>query len=287
MPETTLTQLSDHVYWMTPGAPDRPSLAAVVGGFTLMLDAGASVAHTRLFLDALAAAGVAAPSSVALTHWHWDHVFGAEILPRPLIAHEATAEVLVRMAGYDWSDTALDQRVATGAEIASCAEDIKLELPEPRRVNIALPDTVFSNRLDLNLGDGVTCQIVHVGGDHAADSCVMYIPSDHVLFLGDCLYPAIYAPAYYYTTRRLFPLLDTVSAFDAAIYIEGHGGEAMSKAAFRALADKMRLAGTLVDSIGADERAVLAAYQTQTGQTPDEDMREIVTDFVTGLTAEG
>ena len=30
MPETTLTQLSDHVYWMTPGAPDRPSLAAVV-----------------------------------------------------------------------------------------------------------------------------------------------------------------------------------------------------------------------------------------------------------------
>ncbi len=287
MPETTLTRISDHVHWMTPGAPDRPSLCAVTGPqTTLMLDAGASVAHTRLFLDAIAAAGVEAPRYVALTHWHWDHVFGADALPVTLIAHADTAAALKTLADYDWSDAALDRRVAMGEEIAFCADNIKIELPEPRRVSIVLPDVVFRDRLELRLGDDITCQIQHVGGDHAADSCVMYVQSDRVLFLGDCLYPAIYAPAHYYTTRRLFPILDTLSAFDADIYIEGHTGEAMDKAAFRALADKLRITGTLVDAIGADVQAVLSAYQAQTGQTPDEETQEIVTDFVTGLTAE-
>ncbi|MBE0689630.1 MAG: MBL fold metallo-hydrolase [Anaerolineae bacterium] len=288
MPETILTRISDHVHWMTPGAPDRPSLCAVAGSqTTLMLDAAASVAHMRLFLDAIAAAGVKSPRYIALTHWHWDHVFGAEVLPVPLIAHADTAEALERMAGYDWGDVALDQRVATGEEIAFCADNIKIELPEPRRVSIVLPDVVFRERLEMRMGGDVTCQIQHVGGDHAADSCIVYVQPDRVLFLGDCLYPAIYAPAHYYTTRRLFPILDAISTFDADIYIEGHGGEAMSKAGFQALADKLRLTGTLVDAIGADVPTVLAAYQAQTGQTPDEETQEIVTDFVTGLTAEG
>ena len=49
MTETTLTQLTDHCYWMSPGKPDRPSLGAVVGDqFTLLLDAGASAAHAQL-----------------------------------------------------------------------------------------------------------------------------------------------------------------------------------------------------------------------------------------------
>ena len=53
------------MYWLPPAKPDRPSLCAVVGEHaTLMLDAGASDAHARLFLDALAAEGVAPPIAV-------------------------------------------------------------------------------------------------------------------------------------------------------------------------------------------------------------------------------
>jgi glyoxylase-like metal-dependent hydrolase (beta-lactamase superfamily II) len=69
VPETTLSKISDHVYWMSPGAPDRPSLGAVVGTrHTLLLDGGASAAHARLFLDALRAEGVPPPRYLALTH---------------------------------------------------------------------------------------------------------------------------------------------------------------------------------------------------------------------------
>src|SRR5215218_7181263 len=110
-----LCRISDRVYWMPPGPPDRPSLCAVVGDRrTLMLDAGASSAHARRFLDGLSAEGVAPPSYVALTHSHWDHVFGAAEFDAHVIAQALTAETLIELAATDWSDEALDRRVVAG-----------------------------------------------------------------------------------------------------------------------------------------------------------------------------
>lgn len=49
---SVLTKIAEHLYWMPPGAPDRPSVCGVVGDRrTVMLDAGSSSAHTRGFLD--------------------------------------------------------------------------------------------------------------------------------------------------------------------------------------------------------------------------------------------
>ncbi|MCC7446471.1 MAG: MBL fold metallo-hydrolase [Anaerolineae bacterium] len=279
MPETTLMQISDHVYWLSPGKPDRPSLCAVVGTQrSLLLDAGASAAHIRLLLDSLASVGVSLPHYVALTHWHWDHVFGAAMLGLPMIAHTLTADQVNVLATYDWSDAALDQRVSSGEEIAFCADNIKLELPEPRRVQIITPDIIFQDSLEFRLGD-VTCHLQHVGGDHAADSCVAYIAPDRVLFLGDCLYDAIYAPTRHYTTRQLFPLLDKLRAFDAEQYVEGHNPTVMTRAEFIAMTDKMRQAGTLVEQIGPDEAVVLA----QLDQPVDEDTAYFVKAFIAGI----
>ena len=74
---SALAQITDHVYWMPPGPPDRPSLCGVVGDRrTLMLDAGSSTAHTRAFLDALLVASGTRPSAVVYTHSDWDHVLG-------------------------------------------------------------------------------------------------------------------------------------------------------------------------------------------------------------------
>lgn len=284
MPETTLIKVSEHVYWMTPGKPDRPSLGAVVGrNFALMLDAGASAAHARYFLNAISGMGVPSPRYIALTHWHWDHVFGAAEVGVPVIAQRATAEHLARLSTYDWSNAALDQRVKTGEEILSCASDIKLELPEPRDVHITLPDIIFDDRIDLDLGGGVTCAIHHVGGDHAGDSCVMHVMPDRVLFLGDCLYDAIYTRVRHYTTRRAFPLLDTLLNFDAGIFIEGHNPNRMTRPEFEALTRKMRLAGTLVDQMGTDDdSAVLAGLAAQLGQPADEDATYFARAFVAG-----
>ncbi len=282
MPETTLSQITDHVYWMSPGKPDRPSLGAVVGtNRRLMLEAAASDAHARLFLDALTAAQVPHPDYVALTHWHWDHIFGAAELAVPVIAYMQTADEIKIQAGYEWTDAALDARVANGREIAFCADNIKIELPEPRQIRFAQPDIVYSDSLDMNLGD-VTVHLQHVGGDHAADSCVMHIMPDRVLFLGDCLYDAIYTPVRHYTTKKILPLLDTILSFGAEYYIEGHSPNMMSRAELMVIVDKMRLVGTIVDQLGTDEAAVTSAVSAQMGTALDEDTLEFIQTFIAG-----
>lgn len=284
MHETTLNQISDRVYWMPPAKPDRPSLCAVVGtDAILVLDAGASDAHARQFLGQLTAQGISPPTYVALTHWHWDHVFGAAEIGTRLIAQRLTAEKLIELAGRDWSDAGLEHQIALGAQTATDAENIKAELPTPRAVRIAQPGIIFRDLLELRLG-AVTCQIEHVGGDHAADSSVMFIQPDRVLFLGDCLYEAVYAPKRHYTARRLLPLLDTLQAYNAAYYVGGHEPTVSTRAEFDAYTAKMQEAARLVNLVGADEGKVFSAAAAKTGAPPDEDTAYFLRALIAGLT---
>jgi glyoxylase-like metal-dependent hydrolase (beta-lactamase superfamily II) len=221
------SKITEHVYWLPPGPPDKPSLCAVAGERrTLWLDAGSSAAHTRAFMEWLANEGVAAPNLVVFTHSHWDHVFGAAELDTTVIAHSLTATALRELALTDWSDEALDRRVADGEASAAHAEHVKEELPSPRDVRIAPADVVLEAGLDVELG-GVTVRIRHVGGDHAADSCVMYVEPDRVLFLGDCLYEA---PSGGLTAERARPLHEAVLGFGAEHFVEGHSETVLSRA---------------------------------------------------------
>jgi glyoxylase-like metal-dependent hydrolase (beta-lactamase superfamily II) len=236
---SVLTKISENVYWMPPGPPDRPSVCGVVGGRrTLMLDAGSSRAHTRAFLDALFAESGARPSAVVYTHSHWDHVLGGAELGGQVIARTATAEQLIELATRDWSDEGLDRRVAAGLSSSEHAANVKDELPSPRTVEVAPADIVFRDGLDIDLG-GVTVRVRHVGGDHSTESCVMYVDPDRVLFLGDCTYDS---PAGALTAELAFPLYEAILGFDAERYVDGHGASVLSRADVEGLIEKMRTA---------------------------------------------
>lgn len=220
-------RITEHVYWLPPAPPDRPSLCAVVGDReTIWLDAGSSAAHAREFLRVLATDVVAKPSHVVLTHSHWDHVFGADELRAHVIAQERTAAYLEQLAATDWSDEGLDRRVASGEASPEHAENVKAELPSPREVRVAPAEIVFRDGLELQLG-GVRLQVQHVGGDHADDSTVVFVEPDGLLFLGDCLYEA---PSGGYTSEHIGPLVDAVLGFGAQRFVEGHNEAVMSAA---------------------------------------------------------
>ena len=240
---SVLTRISEHVYWMPPGPPDRPSLCGVVGNRrTLMLDAGSSKAHTREFLDALWKESAARPSAVVYTHSHWDHVLGGAELHGHVIAQALTAARLIELAGRDWSDEGLDRRVAAGHASPLHAAHVKQELPSPRSVEVAPAHIVFQDALEIGLG-GVTVRVRHVGGDHSADSSVMYVEPDRVLFLGDCLSDS---PAGALTAESVFPLHDAILRFDAELYVEGHHESVSSRADIESLIEKMRFAENAV-----------------------------------------
>lgn len=236
---SALTRIAEHVYWMPPGPPDRPSVCGVVGDRrTLMLDAGSSAAHTGAFLGELLTETGTRPSAVVYTHSHWDHVLGGAEVGGLVIAHAQTAEQLVELADRDWSDEGLDRRVAAGLSSPQHAADVKVELPSPRVVDVALADVVFHDGIEIDFG-GVSVHVRHVGGDHSADSSVMYVEPDGVLFLGDCMSAS---PEGALTSESAFRLRDIILGFAAEHYVEGHHESVSSRREMEDLFEKMRRA---------------------------------------------
>ena len=260
---SVLTKISEHVYWMPPGPPDRPSVCGVVGDRrALMLDAGSSAAHTGAFLGALSTESGTRPSGVVYTHAHWDHVLGGAEVGGLVIAHAQTAEQLIELADRDWSDEGLDRRVAAGLSSPEHVADVKAELPAPRAVEVAPADIVFHDRLEIHLG-GVSVHVRHVGGDHSPDSSVMYVEPDGVLFLGDCTSTS---PEGALTSESAFRLRDIILGLEAEHYVEGHHESVSSRTEMEDLFEKMRLA----------EGAVREGWEIA---APDEDTEYFVRAF--------
>lgn len=70
-----------------------------------------------------------------------------------------------------------------------------------RDITLCLPELTFDSRMTIDLG-GVSCVIEHVGGDPSSDSSLIYIPEEKILFVGDFLYPNIYASKWNYTIEK-------------------------------------------------------------------------------------
>ena len=199
----TLQKLSNRLFYLPPyQKTDRPILAAIVGdNQTLLIDAGNSSNHAKLFKEQLASHQITG-DILALTHWHWDHVFGLYEMDMPSIANFMTYDKIKELQKLSWEDKELDERVEAGIEIPFCADAIKLELGSKREVIIPDPTIIFEKQIKLNLG-GVTCFIEHVGGDHSSDSNLLYIPEEKTLFLGDSLYANMYAEKWHYTIEKM------------------------------------------------------------------------------------
>jgi glyoxylase-like metal-dependent hydrolase (beta-lactamase superfamily II) len=280
----SFSQITPHIWWLSPNSEtDRPTLGTIVGSHgTLLVDTGNSPTHARHLIQEIEHRGIGLPTFVLLTHWHWDHIFGASEFQATTLASCETKRIVSEMAGWEWSDSALDARVAQGIEIAFCRDNIIKELPEPRQLTLRPPDIGFTDLIELNLGD-ITCEIIHVGGDHAPDSSIVYVPQDKIVFLGDCLYLDIYATPNRYTTAKLFPLIEALLALDADIYFEGHNPNPTTRAELVELTNLLRAIGEAVHSPNQDRLATFDALKARGDlRLVDEDI-EYVDAFIAGL----
>ncbi|ENQ3106468.1 Glyoxylase, beta-lactamase superfamily II [Bacillus sp. 491mf] len=274
-----------HSFWyMTPvSETDRPILGMVVGKEkTLMIDAGNSEAHAHLFLEMLKEQDISNPDFVALTHWHWDHIFGLPVLKNALsIAYSETKKEMNTLVSYEWTDEALDTRVKEGTEIEFCATCIKKEFSEqPRNIQIVLPSLTFQKQLELDLGD-VTCVLKHVGGDHSHDSVVIYIKEEKILFLGDCLYADIFSSKWNYTTKRTFELIQELEKFDAETYILSHG-KAIDRNEFLQEIRLLQTVATYTETHKGDAEKIKTAYKQELDRELNENELETIEYFVNG-----
>ncbi|WP_342433347.1 MBL fold metallo-hydrolase [Neobacillus sp. FSL H8-0543] len=218
-----LKKLANRVYYMPHySETDRPALGLICGDtFSLLVDSGNSPAHARDILNLVEKLEIPPVKFVVITHWHWDHIFGMKTMDLLTISHTETKKKLDYLKTLKWDDASLDARVETGEEIEFCSDMIKREMPTRGHLELKVPDLTFDNKLEIDLG-GVTCVVEHVGGVHAQDSSIIYIPDEKVMFLGDCIYQDFYSGEWSYDKDELIILVDKIKKYDVNYYVTGH-----------------------------------------------------------------
>lgn len=225
-----LRQLTSRCFFMpNDHETDRPCLGYVRGErYSLMIDAGNSPKHHRLFLEELTRAGLPAPSAIAITHAHWDHTYAMCAAACPTLVNHQTQEHLVQMSRWAWNLPAMEERLATGEDILFCHECILKEYPDLSAIRVVPGDVVYHGRLTLDLG-GVHAQLMHLENSHADDCSIIYIPEEKLVFLGDITCddlhhgPRSIHQARYASLRRALEELDFTCA------VEGHWEHPCSK----------------------------------------------------------
>jgi glyoxylase-like metal-dependent hydrolase (beta-lactamase superfamily II) len=234
---------------------DRPILAGIRGDeFTLIIDAGNSQAHYQEFETALADQAFPKRNAVVLTHWHWDHIFGAASATGPVLAHRLTREKMMELKGYEWTDGALEARVQAGTEIEFCRSCIVKELPSPRQVAIRIPEIEVEDSLIVDLGR-TRCVIEHIGSEHAKDHLIIYSEEDRVLFIGDILFVELYDGEWYWTPGKVERLIDRLLSYPAEWVVASHVYPVQSRAAFEAECAWIRWIGEVVEAMDSLEAA--------------------------------
>ena len=218
-----LIQLSDHVWYMPREEEHyRPALGYVCSGSSSMvIDTGNSPEHISDMYGYIRSQGLPDPSFSMVTNWHWDHVFGMSSSPAKSLANTLTNERLFNMQHWDWSDSALNSRVAAGLEIPAFAESIRKEVPMRHSFKVTTTDISFDSRINIRL-ENILIELHHVGGPHSEDSTVAFIPADKILFLGDCYREDIYTGGGSIRLSDLKQLIKRLEAFDAEWFVPSH-----------------------------------------------------------------
>ncbi|MEW2284635.1 MBL fold metallo-hydrolase [Streptomyces sp. NPDC047841] len=183
-------------------------------GTALLVDAGSSLAEgVRLRGQAEALAG-GRVTHLALTHPHFDHVFGAAAL--------AGAEVygavgLDAVFAYERADLRLDA-IRNGLPVADADEAVDALVP---------PRHAVSGEWTLDLGGGRQALLANVGPGHTAHDLAVLVPGDpEVVFCGDLVEESGEPQAGPDAVPSRWPdALDRLLALggEDALYVPGHG----------------------------------------------------------------
>lgn len=210
-----LHKLTDHIYFL-PHEPtrDRPMLAYVKGDtFSLAIDAGYSSAHVKDFYRALEANDLGEPHFTVLTHWHYDHTFGLHAVKGVTIAHQTTNRFLRQQQDQAQDKSYIELLKKDDAHFEK-------EYAGQNKLHIVASDIEYVTEIALNLG-AVTACVFHTISPHSEDTTCIYIPEEHVLFLGDATSEDFFNHGYMDKTK-LNRLVQTISSIDCEYCLLSH-----------------------------------------------------------------
>jgi cyclase len=201
-----IEQITSNVYVETGNLGSNDSIIVTDQG-TVLVDAPHKPTDAARWRDTVNSFGEV--SYLVHTDHHIDHTLGNFLLPGTIVSHSVTRR---RMAEeYPSSAYVEDLLSAIDPEGLALMPDFSLRLPA----------ITFDDRMHLYLGN-VTVELIHLAG-HTANSLIVYLPEQRVLFSGDNVCEAGLPSFQDSCVSSLFETLDYISGLDFEILVPGHG----------------------------------------------------------------
>ncbi|MFN8669911.1 MAG: MBL fold metallo-hydrolase [Gemmatimonadaceae bacterium] len=226
---------------------DGNSVAIVGRNGVLVFDANGTPAAAESVLVAIRRITPLPVRWLVLSHWHWDHWYGAEVYARAfpgleIIGHERTRALMAGPAvafnqpGLDEQlpghITAVEQRLAqlrqaqdsAASRVARHLDTDRFFLAQKRAVRHTLPTRTLTDSLALDLG-GRRVVVRHVDRAITPGDVFLHLPDDGVVVTGDLLINPVTFALFCYPTGWM-RTLDAIAALRPTLIVPGHG-EAM------------------------------------------------------------
>jgi cyclase len=167
-------RISDDIFVFTSGMYAQVTAGAVLTSEgAVIIDTLPFPSETRQIVEFIFKRSPNGIRYLILTHYHADHSYGAFLF--------RNSEVVAHMLCRDW----ITQHGQAGLEAS------RAQTPELAEVQLRVPDLAFEGgEMTLRMGNK-TLQLLHSPG-HTADSIVVYIKEDKILFAADTVMPVPY-----------------------------------------------------------------------------------------------
>ncbi len=243
---------------------DGNSIVITSSDGVLVFDANGTPAAARAVIAEIRKITDKPVKYLVISHWHWDHWYGAEaykeVFPevhiiaqereRPIMlgpSQEFNKKFLERdLPGYVDS---LKKKVAEEeaktpapeglARLKATYEVDRFFLEQKRNVHLAMPNETYSDHRNISLG-GREIRLLNFGRAVTPGDTVVYLPKEKLALIGDLIVnPVTFALGGY--PSEWLKALEKVDALDATTMVTGHGDPLKDKELLHATMGVMRI----------------------------------------------
>jgi glyoxylase-like metal-dependent hydrolase (beta-lactamase superfamily II) len=219
-----LRKVSEHVYYVA-GAPGTATenkgfisnaAAIVTKDGIAIVDALGSPSLAQRFLDELRKVSAAPITTVIVTHYHADHIYGLQVF------EDQGAEIIAPDGVQEYLDS-------PNAEERLEERRLSLDPWVNDDTRLVRPDRIIDAATELTLGE-VTIDIRYLGPAHSDGDLAVLVRPDNVLISGDIIFEGRVPFTGSADTGRWLEVLESLDQTGVEALIPGHGPAARKPA---------------------------------------------------------
>ena len=261
---------------------DGNSVAVVGNDGVLVLDANGTPAAASAVLAEIRKLTPKPVRYLVLSHWHWDHWYGAEVYKAAfpnveIIGHEA-AKRLMSGPALAFNQPFLDSQFpghikAVEAQLAKARATVPPDtnatqlaghlaldtwfLQQKRSFAPTLPTRTYTDSITLDLG-GRVVKVLHRDRAITPGDSYLWLRADRIALVADLLIDPMTYGLFCYPSGWI-RTLERIDALDAAVIVPGHGAPMHDEVRLHATIDLLKRERNLITALKQEGKTVKEA----------------------------